>query len=522
MKALAIAVAVSFLQLSVPLRSSIAVGGTILDGDSLQPIPTVSVEIQGRTAQTDLNGRFYLTDLKAGRVQLIASKDGYAIARPFRSRIAGTGGVPLTLAPFRTVEVDLRLYRTGSLRGLVTNTKGKGLPRVRVVPYRQTYDSEGKLGLDPASASQPRVRGGETNDQGEFRIYNLEPGAYALLLQPSPPMLPRYYPNVADANQARLVTVFSNTESSLEPTMIEDPAGHSISLRVLNRTGVSRISGHMFARIPGNQQPLLRVPMVFGEESTVKLGPLPPALYNFEFFSDLSFAQGVPFMIAKEIPLQLYEGASAELVLTKSRRLYGQVMFSNQTPFGDASIDITHVGTPARRGISLKTSIDGRFYLESLPSGLYSVRSPNLASDVCLQKVHSGERNVMRDGLLVGDEDVSLKVVVNNAQVGVHGVVVDSSRAIVHGAFVALVPEDRSLKEAYALTRSDQVGEFVFKCAQPGSYRLFAWTELDGEAYRNEEFLEHHSDRGQLVRVGSDPVEIHLTVIESRAAERFR
>jgi hypothetical protein len=62
---------------------------------------------------------------------------------------------------------------------------------------------------------------------------------------------------------------------------------------------------------------------------------------------------------------------------------------------------------------------------------------------------------------------------------------------------------------------TDQTGHFELTCVPPGGYRLFAWWEIDGEAYRNAEFMGRFVDLGIPVRVVVDSViTVDLTTLD--------
>ena len=71
------------------------------------------------------------------------------------------------------------------------------------------------------------------------------------------------------------------------------------------------------------------------------------------------------------------------------------------------------------------------------------------------------------------------------------------------GACDALMPDDRGQKALMISRNTDANGVFEIKAA-PGSYHLYAWMELDGAAYRNEEFMKKCDDRGTAVRIDKD------------------
>jgi hypothetical protein len=65
------------------------------------------------------------------------------------------------------------------------------------------------------------------------------------------------------------------------------------------------------------------------------------------------------------------------------------------------------------------------------------------------------------------------------------------------------VPEARlrGRLDRYRKTVSDQSGRFTLHGIPPGSYTLFAWENVDGEAYYNPEFVKSYEEQGIALRV---------------------
>ena len=63
-----------------------------------------------------------------------------------------------------------------------------------------------------------------------------------------------------------------------------------------------------------------------------------------------------------------------------------------------------------------------------------------------------------------------------------------------HGLDVLTSQDDQT-------TTADDDGRFRLQGVAPGEYRLYAWSTLDGAAYRNAEFMRKYDDRGVRVHV---------------------
>ena len=75
---------------------------------------------------------------------------------------------------------------------------------------------------------------------------------------------------------------------------------------------------------------------------------------------------------------------------------------------------------------------------------------------------------------------------------------------------VALIP-DAALqsKHLYRAVNADENGGFTIGGFVLGSYHLFAWSKLNGAAYKNAKFMKRHETSGQAVTLERNS---HFTV----------
>jgi hypothetical protein len=270
------------LLIAVGQSSSVLLEGLVVDATTDNPLSGVLIEIAGLRVSTGADGRFSL-NVPPGRHLLTASKAGYLQARP-EGRLSGREGLELSLNTTASpLALNLRLYRAGAVSGRVYDISGKPLNNVLIIPYRWTYDSEGKrtfqrLTLSSNSiVSQREIRGtigftrilklpnstgyerglniaaGRTNDLGEFRVSNLEPGQYAFYAVPmslEPALLPLFYPGLAKPGDADIVEVAAGSELQLRNMLLG--AGGSLSrlrLFLFDETGISQAEAYAYAEV---------------------------------------------------------------------------------------------------------------------------------------------------------------------------------------------------------------------------------------------------------------------------------
>jgi len=175
-----------------------------------------------RGALTDAGGRFEIAGLPAGRYDVTASKAGH-LTISYGPRRAGEAPRSLELADNQVLDkIDFSLPRGGVVAGRILDEVGEPLPdaMVQVTPLRA------------GDGPQRAVAGGErsqTDDLGQFRIYDLPPGDYHVSAAPSsPPSMVAgtpghagmpvdartYYPGVPLVTDALPVTVGVSQEVS--------------------------------------------------------------------------------------------------------------------------------------------------------------------------------------------------------------------------------------------------------------------------------------------------------------------
>ena len=87
------------------------------------------------------------------------------------------------------------------------------------------------------------------------------------------------------------------------------------------------------------------------------------------------------------------------------------------------------------------------------------------------------------------------------------------------GARVVLIPSGalRSRTDLYKDTRADALGRFTMMGIPPSEYKLFAWQEVELDAYQDPDFLRLYEDQGVPVTVQEKGIlSMQLSLIPSR------
>lgn len=158
------------------------------------------------TQPTDDAGRFEFSNLAAGRYTLAITPRG-GFVRPPRS-------IVVDVADGATATVSIKLDRTGAVAGRVLDETGEPISRVQVMAMRR-QPAGGPSRLTPTGSQA------STDDLGQYRLFDLEPGQYYISATyreeyfgstAAPQALgyaPTYYPGTAALTSAQPVTVRS-------------------------------------------------------------------------------------------------------------------------------------------------------------------------------------------------------------------------------------------------------------------------------------------------------------------------
>jgi hypothetical protein len=346
------------------------------------------------------------------------------------------------------------------------------------------------------------VRGGETNDHGEFRIDGLNPGEYILRVvpqllaerTPGEPWLP-----TRDVK----ITVKAGEETKLDDLTMGSVRGGMLRVRMINETGETLQSSYnkfLHWRSAGGSAKSVMVPMlIMGGPERAEI-PLTPGRY--EIVTGWSRNTGTPLGVGRAIVDIAQRDAEVEIPVRKGVRLSGQVLIDQgprQAPLSGLRCDVRSDMTVNFFATSAQ---DGSFVIHNVIPAVYRMNCAGLPADAFIARIMQGERDVIKNGVdVVAATDTTVMVHAFAGGGTIEGTILNFAGPNFSNAAVALISDAPGTGHLSQIVASDQKGGFTIRAVAPGDYHLYAWNEIDGSAYLNPDFMKNYEGQGTPVKV---------------------
>ncbi len=492
--------------------------GRVFTDDGGHPLSKVTLTLRSssarpqdrpQTARTDSRGAYEITNLDRGTYVLRASRNGY-IPRYYGQKTMHAfgrqgAGTALSIRSGEVLEgVDFNLIRGGVVEGRVVDQENEPISRVsvRMSGYRILG---GARRLLPIGRDQ-------TDDRGQFRIFDLPPGSYYLSASQrsatdqgrieTTSFPPTYYPGVQSVEEATTVQVAAGAEvAGFDITLIE-AVSYSVSGRVLTPAGRPAHSVWIVStKDSGGDMGSMMGPTTNTDlQGEFTISGLVPGRHRFFARSgegDAMQMAGTTVDVADQdlSGLTLFLGAGAEVS--------GRIVVENQ----NSSLDwrrillsmrlVSNVNllfSSARGG---QVEEDFTFRISGISEGLYrfSVRLPpgnHYVKSIRVQGQEVIDRSIEtrnNDRL----EGVEIHVSSEGAQIS--GVVEqEDTQERVDGASVVVFSTDPQFRGRYSrftkTTQTDQSGRFSLNGIVPTEYFLCALVDHEAGREMDLEYLK--------------------------------
>jgi hypothetical protein len=485
--------------------------------------------------ETDEAGNFFMTDLEPGSYLVVAEKEGFATqlygARrssddwmletfrggPLTEYSLGLRATVIKVEPGKSLQnINISMRRAGVISGRVRDVDGHPLVGVKVRMVPDFYNAGGVRLIAPLDKEA------ETDDRGEFRLFDAAPGRYYIVASPSQSDEGRkyakntFYPGVIDFSSAWAVDVTAGAEVRLQDTPLQrQPDTFNLSGRIVDlRAQPDGFDLSVFPRNAGGMMDL------DGGEVELKSGP-------DDTFVARGLAPGPYWVVAYSVDgddIKVFGLAPADVAGSDIRgvkvplvdpiTVSGHLTIDGKPPADSAASHI-RVGLEMKEvplaylivasSHSAKLEDDGGFSIPRLFAGDFRAFATDLPPDMYLKNIRFGGADVLnRPVALTGPTSDSLEIEIGTRGGQLQGVMLDDQGKPVSDAQAVLIPSGEDPHpDLYRAAYSDAAGRYWIRGIAPGDYTLLA-SQREGEFYFDAQYVRNFIGQGKRIKVVED------------------
>jgi hypothetical protein len=457
------------------------------------------------STDTDAEGHFRIL-LAPGTYRLWAERNGFA--RQMYGALSPAGeGTAVTLAPGQQLhQVTFRAVPLGAIAGHVFDDDAEPVQGVGVQALRFSYAGGRRQLISVAGAS--------SNDRGEFRVFGLPAGHYLLLASiPNSPMsrpfdtdglVPEvqepyaavYYPGVLDVDSASRISLTEGGDLGDVDFHLHKVRAATVRGRLVgpaDKLSASQVQV-VLAHNESNAASYIGRASAFVDSATGKfeirgVSPGSYLLVASQLFAGRPLGGRAPVEVSVTAPRE-----EVAVALAPAFDIVGNVEVEG-APRG--SVPTLLIRLAPSEGLALgpqpwsKVGADGSFRLSGVTPGLWTLVLDSLPEGLWV-KSESYAGNEVPSGELAVHEAArgQLRIVLAGNGARISGTVTAEGQPAAATIVLAPAsPELRPFHQLYRVTNATERGMFTLKDVRPGSYKLFAFREVEPFAWFDPEQL---------------------------------
>lgn len=518
------------------------------------------------TVSSGDDGKYAVQNVRPGKYRIGAARSGYVRAE-YGQRAAGKRGIPIeTIAGRNVAGIELTLTATAAISGRIYDVNGLPVVKATVRALKPSFQNgqrtftavqttltndlgEYRLFWLPPGRYFVGVNAPDWRGLGDLVVLSSS-GSTASgamngqrfgtplddpLAPAAPPRpfavaggsyMPMYFPNTADEQAAEAISLAAG--ASIEGVDIR-----LAPVRTRRVRGVvidSETGRPLINTTPGYANSVQTKPRTDSSAQTV----INPSTGEFDIpvvvGPAVLFVAGYTRTGSIRIPAGDTDLDGVQIVVSSGYNVRGQILIDGVDPAARdpriASLRVTlrettqsyMINPPPSSGVPSAT---GEFTIQSVTAGDYNINVapiltfagnpsiPQTLQTAYVKSIRIGGEDILSGGFHAGSQppDSPMVVVVGLNAGAISGTVVTENQMPAPDATVVLVPDadGRQRQDLYRIATSDASGNFKFDRISPGSYKLFAWDNVDAGAWLDPAFMKANEDFGKplVVREGS-------------------
>ncbi len=502
-----------------PARYSLE--GVVINSITDQPIPRALVTIGETAALTGSDGRFKFSGVPAGPTGIRVTKPGFyhnrAVNYTFGRRVATVSyeiGRPVIIGP-ETPVLKLALTPTSVITGTVQDSEGGAIEGATVNAIQPVV-------VDGHSLQQ--VATANTDENGHFRIANLQPGHYYVSVLPG-----TYRRSLADFSEGQntgypAVVYYPVNPDRVSALPLEVKAGGKLELPFeLKKVPVFKVSGSVSGASNKSSVPV-QLNSEDGVDTYFSTVTKPETTFDFNAVPAGHYLLRAGTGPRTEVSLNVernIKDLSVVLHPAISAPLRVRTEFTRNNPFlsmqtGKVNLGLVSVIAHAVSGNqedvtdSLDVPKDGGLQLHLWPGKYFFEFTPALGY---VYSARCGSTDLLREPLTTANPMPPIEVTLRD-DTGSLTVKFDSTGK--YSRTTLLVISELPGVRPRAIPLSDGSAEVNLPQMAPGQYSLFAFDPIDQIEYRRPDALNEYAAKASHVTVRpNNPVTASVEVIHT-------
>jgi hypothetical protein len=480
---------------------------------NLEPKGAPYLEVQ--SVLTGDDGSYSFDHDVAGQYLILVERDGF-LANGYGAAHTGDAKDSLDLATGQVLkDIDIRMEATSVISGNVVDEEGAPVKKLPVSAVETQFASFGEL--------VETVQTAETDDLGNFRILDLQPGSYhvgAGFLVGTPRVGNEaygqtFYPGTRTLDGAQLVSVSPGSETPGIRIAVSPIEAHTITGKFLDSTSHGNVKYTVRLLRDAGDSPLSAWPVWSSGPADIRAdgsfvihgvskGDYVVKVISRSTDSPQRLAIGATFVGPENGGSASVTVADADVAvevdISAPTEVRGVVEFEDASRKDFKGVRISlEPEVPFGLFCQVRLGEDGAMDFQNIVPGRYMVsvmRTPR--TNVYVKKVRCGGGGESTQELRADAGSVTQCTVTIADDVGtLSGQVKNGDKPAPDVIVVAIPtrPELRRLPEYRESTLADGDGRYEIPNLVPGDYEIFAVRREDGESYLAADFAErHHRD----------------------------
>ena len=461
------------------------------------------------TVTSGVTGKFEFANVDPGDYQLTARHDGFA-----DMRLGNTGNgkrvepILLNRADSKT-NVIVKLAPYGAIAGVVLDEDGDPIRNLRISAMAWRYTVNGR--------ELEAVRSVQSNDLGEYRIFDLPAARYFVKINPAQFNFDRDAPAASESYAAVFYPGVAQVSSAIPQDLAPGQQLRGLSFN-LGKVHAATIRGKVIA--PPDATNISAGRMTYTENSSTSTsGDTDNKTGKFTFsnvpsgsiFLTGSYVQaGQRYDTLLPIEVGNTDIDGIELRPVPPSDIMGRIAVAGGPPLDASRLSVSLKGASAghqQGGPTATIGADGSLQWHAIAPGIYRVNLDHLQNLYYVKSIHWGAADVMEGRLdLTGGAPprTELAIVLGGDGGEFTGVVQNEKLEPVDSATVTLIPAGatRRTRSYFKTAITDGAGHFTIAGIAPGSYKVFAWDQVDSNAvFYDPEFLKPYEGAGQNIEI---------------------